>query len=51
MKWQYFLAAAISVSILLIVNGVPFLPVLAGCGAVAVWNTRKGIKEKPRLIR
>jgi hypothetical protein len=41
MKWRYFLAAAFSVSTILIVNGVPYLPVLAGCGAVAFWNARK----------
>lgn len=43
MKWRYFLAAAIFVSIILIVNGVPFLPVLVGCGAVAFWNVRKKV--------
>ncbi len=41
MNWRYFWAAAIFVSIILIVNGVPYLPVLAGCGAVAIWNIRK----------
>ena len=41
MKWRYFLAAAICVSIMLIANGVPYLPVLAGCAAVAFWNFRK----------
>jgi len=41
MKWRYFLAAAISVAIILIANGVPYLPILAGCGAVAFWNARK----------
>jgi hypothetical protein len=41
MKWRYFLAAAICVSIMLIVNGVPYQPVLAGCAAVAFWNLRK----------
>jgi hypothetical protein len=46
MKWRYFLAAAISVSIILIVNGVSYLPVLAGCGAVALWNIRK---KRPKV--
>ncbi len=41
MKWRYFLAAAISVSIMLIANGAPYLPILVGCGAVAFWNIRK----------
>ncbi|MBZ5594547.1 MAG: hypothetical protein LAP39_20080 [Acidobacteriia bacterium] len=41
MKWRYFLAAAISASIILVMNGVPFLPILAGCAAVALWNLRK----------
>jgi len=46
MKWRYFLAAAISVSIILIANGVPYLPVLAGCGAVAALNIRKKRTER-----
>jgi len=41
MKWRYFLAAAISVAIILIIKGVPYLPILVGCGAVAFWNVRK----------
>jgi hypothetical protein len=41
MNWRYFLAAAICISIILIANGVPYLPILAGCGAVALWNVRK----------
>jgi hypothetical protein len=41
MKWRYFLAAAACVAILLITNGVPYLPVLAGCAAVALLNFRK----------
>jgi hypothetical protein len=45
MKWKYFLAAAVSVSLLLMVNGVPLLPILLGCGAVAVWNFRSARHE------
>jgi len=41
MKWRYFVAAAMSVSIVLIANGVPVLPILVGCGAIAIWNFRK----------
>lgn len=41
MKWRYFVAAVISVSIILIANGVPLLPILAGCSAIAFWNVRK----------
>ena len=41
MKWRYFVAAAMSVSIILIANGVPVLPILVGCGAIAIWNFRK----------
>lgn len=46
MKWRYFIAAALSVAVILALNGVPLLPILAGCGAVAIWNFRKKNKSQ-----
>jgi len=40
------MAAALSVAVILEVNGVPLLPILAGCGAVAAWNLRKKNKSQ-----
>jgi hypothetical protein len=41
MKWRYFLAASVFVGLILLAYGVPYLPILAGCGAVALLNLRK----------
>jgi hypothetical protein len=46
MNWRYFIAAALSVAIILIVNGVPLLPVVIGCGVVAIWNFRKKLRSQ-----
>jgi hypothetical protein len=40
-KWHYFLAACFFASYLLISNGVPLFPVLAGCGFAAVLTWRQ----------
>jgi hypothetical protein len=47
-SWGYFLSAAFFASYLLISNGVPLLPVLAGCGVAAfsMW-LRTGMARKP----
>jgi hypothetical protein len=36
-RWNYFLAAAFFASYLLVSNGVPLVPVLAGCAAAALF--------------
>ena len=37
-KWNHFLAAVIAVTVLLTWNGVPLMPVLAGCAAAVLFG-------------
>lgn len=46
MKWKYFLAAVFFAAVVLISNGVPAFPVIAGSCAVALWNLYR-VRRQP----
>jgi hypothetical protein len=41
MKWNVFATAALVAWMFLFTSGAPLLPVLAGTGALALWNFKK----------
>jgi hypothetical protein len=41
MKWNVFATASLVAWMFLFTNGAPLWPVLAGTGALALWNLRK----------
>lgn len=41
MKWNVFAAASLVAWMFLLTSGAPLWPVLAGTGALALWNFRK----------